>query len=71
MKVGRSTMQTVFSLIGALALTGSWSSHASTQDARGQTSQHHGPTSDKKAPTSDLVRVVRESTKRFQMPAVR
>jgi hypothetical protein len=66
MKVGRSTMQTVFSLIGALVLTGSWSSHASTQDARGQKSQHHGPPSDQKAPTSDLVRVVRESTKRFQ-----
>jgi hypothetical protein len=65
MKVGRSTTQTVFSLIGALVLTGSWSSPASTQDARGQKTQHHGPTSEKKAPASDLVRVVRESTKRF------
>jgi len=65
MKVGRSTMQHAYSLIGVLVLTGFSASHALAQDARAQTSQHHGTTSDQKAPASDLVKVVRESTERF------
>jgi hypothetical protein len=66
MKVGRSTMQHAYSLVGVLVLTGFWPSHLPAQDARAQTSPHHGPASDQKAPASDLVKVVRESTERFR-----
>jgi len=62
----RSTMRHSYSLIGFLALTVLGTSHAPAQDGCAQTSHHHGSNSDKKARASDLVKVVRESTKRFK-----
>jgi hypothetical protein len=70
MKVGRSTMRYLYSLIGVLVLTGFSPSDAPAQNARAQASPHHGSATDQKAQPSGLISVVRESTERFRDVAV-
>jgi hypothetical protein len=68
MKIGRCAKQFGYSAIGVLVLMGSWPSRVVAHDDHSSmpTSQHHEPTADEKKKASALVKIVRDSTERFQ-----
>lgn len=68
MTVRQFAMPFGFALIGGLVLVRGWSSRAPAQDhnTHAPTSRHHESASDQKNRASALVKVVRESTERFQ-----
>jgi hypothetical protein len=72
MKTRRFATHLEYHLIGLLALMSFWPSQAlaQAQEAHTLTSQHHEPTPSQKNQASALVKVVRESTERFQDVAV-
>lgn len=67
MQVGKVAVRLAYSLIGALMLASFWQSGAVAQDGH---SQHQTTAPENKERTSALVKVVRESTRRFQDPQV-
>jgi hypothetical protein len=72
MTVERFTTQLAYSLVGVLALTGSWPSRALAQDHQTHTltSQHQESSADQKKQAGAFVKLVRESTARFQEVSV-
>ena len=72
MKIGRFAKPFGYSLAGALVLMSSWSSRAAAHDDHMQTptAQHHEPMPDQNKKASALVKIVLESTERFQDPAI-
>ena len=69
MTLARSTMHHTLALLGGFALTVLWPAHAPAQGAREQAA-HHGLASEANAPPNDLVKVVREATRRFRDASV-
>jgi hypothetical protein len=68
MTIERFAKQVGYSLVGVLVLMNAWSLRAAAHDDHTQiaTSPHHEAAPDQKSKANALVRIVRESTERFQ-----
>jgi hypothetical protein len=68
MKIGRLATRIQYSAVGALVLMSVWPSRALAQDdhSHGMTQQDQTITPEQKAQRSALVKIVRQSTERFQ-----
>jgi hypothetical protein len=69
MKVGHFAVRLGYSLVGTLVVIGCWQSGALAQDHQSVTS-HHSQGPEDKERTSAFVKIVKDSTRRFQDPAV-
>jgi len=66
MNIGQSTTKYALSVLGVLLLAVASPAIASAQDARAHGMPPHDSDPDVKGPSNDLVKVVRESTRRFR-----